>query len=390
MKRTLVLTTVSLTVLLLVFHSARAQTENDSKIHFQINGTAENGEGQVLALLIPSLGEDNRLKSKIVGGKFQFEGTLDRAESATIVFNHEIEEPDGIYFGLSLFLTDDTMDLQAVVAVEELYGNFKLDQTRFSGSPINEHYYKTLEEYFDLYQGVVYKPREKEYMDSLRREVFPDIRKNLLEKNLELYGKTEYSLLNLHYLRNMFKNRYVFNKNDLDSRDKDLFKQAFARVDKSLDGSPDFEVVESYMKKSIAQDQQFGFKDYILIDHNEQKKSLSEIISQNEYTVLEFWISWCGPCRNFNQKGQKIYSSLKEKGIEIISINMDEGVSKWRAASTEDNLQWIDLYAGDIPEMQVEYNVIGFPTKYVFDKDKNLVELDFQTAEELLVLVDKK
>lgn len=388
MKKILIPTSIILVIITMVLPSANAQIEDDKKVHFLIKGNAENAEGEVLALVIPSWGEDNRLKSTIENGKFRFQGTLDRVESARMVFDYEIENPDGGYNFFSFFLTDDTLYVDVVV--QKQFGDHIFTERRLSGSSLNEYYEATVNEFYEPYKGIVFAPFEEEYMDSLRREAFPRMRKELLEANLRLYAKPEYSLINLQFLQKMLEDEYTFNKEDISEENINLFKQAFATVDKSLRGTPEYDAVELLMNRMLTGIYQVEFVEYQLPNHKGQERSLEDIISQNEFTVLEFWGSWCKPCRRFNKESHEVYKKLKEKGIEIVGINMDRAVSRWKKASKEDNISWVDLYGGNMLKIDTEYAVHGYPTKYIFDKNKNLVELDFKTAEELFALVENE
>tara|TARA_R110000744_G_scaffold131862_1_gene240033 strand:- start:62 stop:358 length:297 start_codon:yes stop_codon:yes gene_type:complete len=98
-------------------------------------------------------------------------------------------------------------------------------------------------------------------------------------------------------------------------------------------------------------------------------------------------VYWCiGGFGRFLYK--KWYSNLKLKGIEIVGINVDDGISKWKKASIKDSLSWINLYAGANSKIQTDYNVTAFPTKIVVDKNFKIIDVDFKDANELLKLIE--
>src|SRR5690606_29133495 len=116
---------------------------------------------------------------------------------------------------------------------------------------------------------------------------------------------------------------------------------------------------------------------------------LSQIISANDFTVLDFWWSGCLPCRKFNQESTQHYRKLKENGIEIISINVDDGMSKWQRATKQDGIEWVNLYAGANSKIQSDYNIVAFPTTIIYDKNMQMIDFDFHEATELFKLKEE-
>lgn len=61
---------------------------------------------------------------------------------------------------------------------------------------------------------------------------------------------------------------------------------------------------------------------------------------RGKYVLVDFWASWCGPCRAENPNVVKAYSKFKDKGFDILSVSLDEKREKWLAAIEVDNLTW--------------------------------------------------
>ncbi|MCK5782688.1 MAG: TlpA family protein disulfide reductase [Flavobacteriales bacterium] len=59
--------------------------------------------------------------------------------------------------------------------------------------------------------------------------------------------------------------------------------------------------------------------------------------------LIDFWASWCGPCRHENPNYLKIYKQFKEKGFEIVGYSLDTDKGKWKSAVDQDNLIWINV-----------------------------------------------
>ncbi len=76
---------------------------------------------------------------------------------------------------------------------------------------------------------------------------------------------------------------------------------------------------------------------------NGDEVSLSEVLSENELVLVDFWASWCGPCIRSFPALKKMYSKNKAQGFEIVMISIDDRFEHWESASEEHELPWIDL-----------------------------------------------
>jgi thiol-disulfide isomerase/thioredoxin len=91
--------------------------------------------------------------------------------------------------------------------------------------------------------------------------------------------------------------------------------------------------------------------------------------------VVDFWASWCLPCRQENVNLIKIYKRYRPKGLEIISVSIDDNKQAWLSAIGQDGCDWknvSDLKGGQ-SEIAADYCVKGIPCTFILDGENRIV-----------------
>ena len=85
------------------------------------------------------------------------------------------------------------------------------------------------------------------------------------------------------------------------------------------------------------------FPDFTQTDINGKQVSLHKAISKNVVTLIDFWASWCGPCRAEMPHVVRVYNAYKDKGLGIIGISLDEDGDRWKDAVSQMEMEWMQL-----------------------------------------------
>jgi peroxiredoxin len=92
---------------------------------------------------------------------------------------------------------------------------------------------------------------------------------------------------------------------------------------------------------------------------------------RGKVVLLDFWASWCGPCRQENPNVVKAYNTYKSKGFTVCSVSLDDNKEKWQAAIAKDGLVWPN-HVSDLKGWKSSaaslYNVKGIPATFLLDK----------------------
>ena len=113
--------------------------------------------------------------------------------------------------------------------------------------------------------------------------------------------------------------------------------------------------------------------DFTLNDANGNAVTMSGI--KGKIKIIDFWASWCGPCRLNNPALRKLYDEFHEKGLEIIGVSLDTDKAAWEKAVEKDGLSWVNVSSlkGWDCEIVRLYNVTGVPALFILDEYNNIV-----------------
>jgi peroxiredoxin len=126
-----------------------------------------------------------------------------------------------------------------------------------------------------------------------------------------------------------------------------------------------------------------GYKATNFAQNSPEGKPVKLSDFKGKYVLLDFWASWCRPCRMENPNVVAAYNRYKNKGFTVLGVSMDTNKDLWTAAIAADNLTW--THVSDLKgwgnEAGILYSVKGIPQNFLIDKEGKIVAKNLRGAE---------
>ncbi len=132
-------------------------------------------------------------------------------------------------------------------------------------------------------------------------------------------------------------------------------------------------IIKERIDRLAKTDQGAKAPDFTLSDVNGDMVTMSEV--KGKIKIIDFWASWCGPCRLNNPALRKLYDEFHDKGLEIIGVSLDTDGESWKKAIEKDGLIWVNVSSLQGWECETIrlYSVSGVPSLFVLDEYNNII-----------------
>ena len=355
--------------------------------NFKVEVTTEpTADGQMLVMKPISHGQSPVLSEAVIKkGKCVLKGKLPAND--TICVELSVKEA----YGYTNIVIVPNNDLKATCQLE-INGKGRNDvpiyhfkDFRVEDSPLTEKFQSILQDYNRLRDQF---SQRRQKISKFSQSVLDEVSKANKEKNLrrvgELYKTPDYrvyALADSIYYRDFTKQSQdlllkhsdgcwgpmmmIRFYNYLTPKERVVFEKFSDQAKNSYHGQVAAE--ELYPGGQAGQ----IARSFTITDSHGKKISLEEFRKGKKYLLLDFWASWCVPCRKEIPNVKKQYDLYKEKGFEVVSISIDKDEKAWRKALEAEELPWPNfLDKGEVADI---YNVKAIPAMFLMDANGKLI-----------------
>lgn len=346
--------------------------------NFTISGTAK-GFKDGTKIYLRELNEAGMIVKSIDSGfvvnqKFEIEGSVE--EASIITLTAENEETN---VNIVLEKGDLTVDLvKGALFNSKISGSYNNDKLR----QFNTDYGKlqasvtdkliAYEEKHRLELSNAFKTADSATIKKLKSG-YEKIEGEMLQFSLDFVKKNPKALLSILILENnMNSNQVDFNiiKTNYEMLDSDLQKVSYG--------------VKIQNKINAIENTEIGKEapNFTAKDPKGNEISLHDVLGK-KVTIIDFWASWCTPCRVENPNMVKLNKEFKSKGLNIIGVSLDSNVAEWTATIYADELNW--YHASNLQAWQdpivLNYNIMAIPSTFILDADGKIVAKNLKGEE---------
>lgn len=134
---------------------------------------------------------------------------------------------------------------------------------------------------------------------------------------------------------------------------------------------------------STAEQPAFTYENFSMEDADGTLISSKDITTRSRYTFIDFWASWCIPCRAQGRELIPIYNAYKSKGFSVIGVSLDTNPTAWKKAIEADKYTWTNVsdLKGFDSAIAKRYGITAIPGNFLIDDKGNIVAKDLHGNE---------
>ncbi|WP_065220469.1 MULTISPECIES: TlpA disulfide reductase family protein [Butyricimonas] len=214
----------------------------------------------------------------------------------------------------------------------------------------------------------------KEMYDKIFAEFYPQqVEQQAIvdAARMEFIRQHPTSLLSLYIAEDLIKKEFTRTKEELEE---------LSRVAEQITDTVRVPRFLKRMELAMKQYKSVKYADVELGTPAGTREKLSSHVRPGSYTLIDFWASWCGPCKAAIPSVKALYNTYNREQLNVVSISMDEKKADWEKAMKEENMPWAQLRCDDqksYTEISKAYRVTSIPRLVLLDPQGRVVFSSF-------------
>jgi peroxiredoxin len=295
---------------------------------------------------------------KTSAGKFIFSGVVGDPEYCRLGIMGKTRRE----FRVGFFLEKGTLKLEA--------NKESMDEAVVSGTPVQDEYRQFSEKIkaaidWGSYNKAFTAAGEKKdtvQTDSLRKAAkeMGGREQQLVKEYVKTHPSSYVSVLEIEYYFSYDPDAAVLGE---------LYNGLDEHIRTSYTGKTVKATLDAAIKTAVGQ----AAPDFAQTDVRGKSIALSSF--KGQYVLIDFWASWCGPCREENPAVVRAWQRFHSKGFAILGVSLDEQKDKWLEAIKKDELKWMQVsdLKGWKNSAALLYGVSGIPMNFLLDKNGKII-----------------
>lgn len=350
------------------------------KDHFILRGIVPGAQDSTLVQLVIKNDSLPMRSTYILNERFEFQGKINQPTYCELFINNSLlweksgrkNNEELKYFDIDFFIENGTLDFRTP-HIDSLPRAFWQHDVRkeknyvLTGSAAQDAYYEYQQNTLLLRYDI--RTLERKYYEENRIKDYKALleKKEILRHKIFEFIQSHQNLnVNLHLAEELKMNAFTYDLNKLNK-----LEQLFSSYQDTIAPLQEF---RQYIKRAASFVKEGKMREHEILTPSGEKKPLSSQLNQQGYTLIDFWASWCGPCRRSFPHLREMYKQYGDR-ITFISISIDKQEPEWKEAMNEEKLPWLQFLALETMRNDIKkyYDITSIPTFLLINPESKIV-----------------